>query len=173
MVDVLETIDKLTKSFQERLTARTAYGEPISANGVTVVPVAKIGFGFGGGGGGGSGSAPVKGDGALQAVETAIQSGSGGGGGGGGGGVVQPMGFIEITEAGARWVPLEPPRAEFVLRALMALAVVAPGGGRGGFFRRLMLMLAGQAAIGAFLRPRTPSMPDAWASDRRMAEQPA
>ena len=172
MVDIVETIDKLTKSFQERLTAQTAYAEPIVANGVTVIPVAKIGFGFGGGGGGGTGTAPVKGDGAMEAIEPAMQSGSGGGGGGGGGGMVQPLGFIEISDGGARWVPLEPPRAEFLLRALTALAVVGPGGGRGGFFRRLLLMLVGQAIVGQVMRPRLPAMPEGFRFSRRMAEEP-
>ena len=155
MADIYETVEKLTKSFQERLTVHTAYGEPITSNGVTVIPVARVRFGLGGGGGGGTGTGPGKPGYAETVIE---QSGSGGGGGGGGGGAVDPLGFIEITDAGARWVPLEPSRGELVLRALMATAVIAPGGGRRGFFRRLVLMLAGQAAVGAMTRPRLPPL---------------
>ena len=155
MADIYETVEKLTKSFQERLTVQTAYGEPVTSNGVTVIPVARVRFGLGGGGGGGTGTGPGKPGYAETVIE---QSGSGGGGGGGGGGAVDPLGFIEITDAGARWVPLEPSRGELVLRALMATAVIAPGGGRRGFFRRLLLMLAGQAAVGALTRPRLPPL---------------
>jgi hypothetical protein len=113
-------------------------------------------FGFGGGGGGGTGTGPARGE--HAAFEggngMAMGSGSGGGGGGGGGGSVEPMGFIEITDIGARWVPVEPSRAEMILRALLATAVIAPGGGRGGFMRRMVLMLAGQALVGMISRPR-------------------
>jgi len=155
MNDIFESVEKLAKGFQERLRVQTAYGEPIMSNGVTVVPVARVRFGFGGGGGGGTGSGPGKPGYAETAIE---QSGSGGGGGGGGGGAVEPIGFIEITSAGARWVPLEPSRGELALRALIAVAVIAPGGGRRGFFRRLGLMLIGQAAVGALTRPRLPPL---------------
>lgn len=155
MNQIFESAEKLARSFQERLTVRTAYGEPITANGVTVVPVAKVRFGFGGGGGGGSGTGPGAGFPAFESGDSMpTGSGTGGGGGGGGGGAVEPIGFIEITDIGARWVPLEPSRMEFLLRAVLATAVIAPGGGRGGFFRRMLLMLAGQAVVGALTRPR-------------------
>ena len=174
MVDMLETVDKIAKSVQERLTVRTAYGEPITANGVTVVPVAKVRFGFGGGGGGGSGSGPPSHAEAFgEALAAATQSGSGGGGGGGGGGTIEPVGFIEITAGGARWVPLEPSRGELVLRALMATAVIAPGGGRRNFFRRLGLMLVGQAAIAALTRSRLPAMPEGFGLGRHPAAEMA
>jgi uncharacterized spore protein YtfJ len=166
MADVFETIERMTKTIQERLSATAIYGEPISANGVTVVPVARVRFGFGGGGGGGTGTKP-----GAMGEEALGEAGAGGGGGGGGGGMVEPLGFIEITDGGARWVPLEPSRAEIVLRAMMATAVIAPGGGRGGFFRRLMLMLAGQAAIGALMRPRLPALPEGMGIGRRTAAE--
>ena len=171
MVDIMETVDRLTRSFQDRLSARTAYSDPVEAHGVTVVPVAKIGFGFGGGGGGGSGSYPAKHDGALEAVETAMQSGSGGGGGGGGGGFVNPIGFIEISDAGARWVSIEPARAEFALRALTLLAAMAPGKGRGGFFRRLVLLGVAQAIITALMQPRLPPLPERFSFGREPAQE--
>jgi uncharacterized spore protein YtfJ len=171
MVDVLETIDRLSRSVQERLTARTAYGEPIEAHGITVVPVAKIRFGFGGGGGGGTGTGPVKHDGAMEAVEQAVQSGSGGGGGGGGGGIVNPIGFIEISDAGARWVAIEPSRAEFALRALTVLAAIAPGHGRRGFFPRLLVLAAGHAIIAAMIQPRLPPMPERFSFGREPAAE--
>jgi len=86
---------------------------------------------------------------------------------------VQPLGFIEISDAGARWVPLEPPRAEIALRALTTLAVVAPGGGRGGFLRRLLLVIAGQAIVAQVMRPRLPAMPEGFSFGRQTAEATA
>jgi hypothetical protein len=131
---------------------------------VTVVPVAKIRFGFGGGGGGGTGQMPSDGNGAMAATEQSLRTGSGGGGGGGGAGMVHPIGFIEITDAGARWVPIERPRAEYALRALTTLVVLAPGKGRGGFFRRLAFVALGQAIITAIMQPRLPPMPAGFSS---------
>jgi uncharacterized spore protein YtfJ len=171
MVDIMETVDRLTRSFQDRLSARTAYSDPVEAHGVTVVPVAKIRFGFGGGGGGGTGTAPAKNGGAMEAVEQVVQSGSGGGGGGGGGGAVSPIGFIEISDAGARWVPIERPRAEYALRALAVLVAVAPGKGRGGFIRRLFLLGIAQAIIAAVMEPRLPPMPRDFSFEREPAAE--
>ena len=78
------------------LTIRTVYGEPIEAHGVTVIPVAQTYFGVGVGAG--VGRAPS---------EAGTQQGLGGAGGAGG--VVRPIGFIEITSSGARWVPMTRP----------------------------------------------------------------
>jgi uncharacterized spore protein YtfJ len=141
------------ESIQERLSARAVYGEPVTANGITVIPVASVRFGFGGGGGGGSGSEPA------ETPGEAVKAGTGGGGGGGGGAKVEPMGFIEISDAGARWVPLEPPRAEMALRALTTAVVLIPGGGRRGLIGRLLLALTGQALVGRLFRPQLPPMP--------------
>ena len=58
------------------------FGEPVERDGVTVIPVAKSRWGFGGGGG-----------------KTKHENGSGGGGGT----LVTPVGFIEITNGGARF----------------------------------------------------------------------
>jgi len=75
---------------------RTVYGDPVESRGVTVIPVAQTYFGFGAGGGGGKA----------------------GGSGGGGGGVVRPIGFIEITAKGARWVPITRAWQRIAIRAL-------------------------------------------------------
>lgn len=107
---IYESVRRFVEAVRDNFTVRNVFGEPIEAHGVTVVPVAQTYFGFGGGGGGGS--APHE------------QSGSGGGGGAGG--VVRPIGFIEITSAGARWVPITRPWqrvAVGVVPPLMALMV--------------------------------------------------
>lgn len=146
--DVFRVIEDLARKIQERFSVRTVYGDPITANGITIVPVARVAFGFGGGGGSGRGGSP-EGDGGS--AEGAF--GEGGGGGGGGGGVVRPVGYIEITDGSSRWVPLERPRSEQLLRALVA-ALAAPrvGGGRGLLARVLMAAVA-QGLLGQLGRP--------------------
>jgi uncharacterized spore protein YtfJ len=81
-------------SFVERLAekiglhgrASLVFGDPITYEGVTVVPVAKARWGFGGGAGTGSG-----------------KDGEGEGSGGGGGLVVSPVGYIELTGGAANF----------------------------------------------------------------------
>jgi uncharacterized spore protein YtfJ len=77
---------ELFRSLVNQAGARTVYGDPISGEGTTIVPVARVNCGFGGGG--------KKGD---QQQE---------GGGGGGGFVARPAGFIEISAGGAQFVPI-------------------------------------------------------------------
>ncbi|MGB2712435.1 MAG: hypothetical protein WBC33_13080, partial [Conexibacter sp.] len=135
------TTTSTTQSIGVLGTASTRFDNVELAVTTQDAPTDGGGTGSGGGGGGGTGTVPAKGNGAIESIENAMQSGSGGGGGGGGGGVVQPLGYIELSDAGSRWVPLEPPRAEIALRVLTMLAVVGPGGGRGGFLRRLLLVI--------------------------------
>jgi uncharacterized spore protein YtfJ len=142
MADIFEAIENSLQAMRERLTVTTVYGEPVTANGTTVIPVSTMRFGFGGGGGSGSG-----GEGADQ--------GSGSGGGMGGGGTVEPVGYIEIGDSGTRWVPLEPPLGELALRGLALLPAFLPGKRGGGLFPRLALMLVGQALVAGVIRRRT------------------
>ena len=77
-------IQELLRSLVNQAGARTVYAEPISADGKTVVPVAKVRCGFGGGSG--------KREGEQQ--------------GGGGGFGARPVGFIQISGAGSRFMPI-------------------------------------------------------------------
>lgn len=149
MMDVSDTLESVKNAISERLSANVAYGEPIERGGVTVVPVARVMLGFGAGGGVGEAhSSSGNGDGAPAPA----------GGGGGGGGMVQPLGFIEIDSSGARWVPLEPSRAEMALRAAALAAVLLPFGGRRGFIGRLLLVVIGQALASRLGSPSLPPM---------------
>ncbi len=159
-MDVTDTLESIKSGITERLTAHTAYGEPVTMNGVTVIPVARVAFGFGAGGG--VGEAKRSGDGEEAAPPS--------GGGGGGGGAVQPIGFIEISDAGARWVPLEPSRAELALRALSIAAVLAPFGGRRGLLGRMLMLLVGQALARRLSRPTLPPIPEGLRFGRSFAE---
>jgi uncharacterized spore protein YtfJ len=64
---------------------QAVFGDPVERNGVTVIPVARVRWGVGGGGG----AAP-----------------DGSGSGGGGGAAADPIGYIEITSAGASFRPI-------------------------------------------------------------------
>ncbi len=150
MPDVFDTIENAMQMLRERLSVKTVYGDPVTADGITVIPVSKVSFGFGGGGG----SAPRGVSGETLAGNGDAASRSGSGGGMGGGGMVEPLGYIEISKAGSRWVPLEPPRAEIFLRLLaVAPALLPMGRGRGGLLRRLILLVAGQALLRQIFRP--------------------
>ena len=73
----------------QSIGAKSVYGEPVVSGDKTIVPVASVAFGFGSGfGKGGHGD----------------EQGQGGGGGLGFRGV--PAGYIEITTAGTRFVPV-------------------------------------------------------------------
>jgi len=70
-------IERLAGKLGVSTDARTVYGEAVTHDGVTVIPVAKVAYGFGGG----------------------IGSGKDGQGEGGGGGVsASPVGYIEIKD---------------------------------------------------------------------------
>ena len=78
---LLSLIDPLSKS----ASVRSVYGEAFTANGKTIIPVARIAYGFGAG----SGHKP---------------GASAEGEGGGGGVYAEPVGYIEVTEAETRFI---------------------------------------------------------------------
>jgi uncharacterized spore protein YtfJ len=87
-------VDRILGVVAERLgahaSAQAVFGDPIEREGITVIPVAKVRMGFGAGGGSGSGK----------------DEDSGEGGGGGGGTTATPLGYIEISAAGAEFRPI-------------------------------------------------------------------
>ena len=88
------------ESLSERLatsaSARVVYGEPVEAQGKTILPVARVRYGFGGGFGFG------------QTPRDRSESSPQGEGMGGGGGVdVSPLGVVEISDAVTRFVPID------------------------------------------------------------------
>jgi uncharacterized spore protein YtfJ len=161
MMDVSDTLESVKNAITDRLTVQTAYGEPVTVDGVTIIPVARIALGFGAGGGVGE---------AVRATDGEDARPVGGGGGGGGG--VQPLGFIEIDATGARWVPLEPSRIEVALRALTLAAVLWPFGGRRFLIGRLLTLLIGQVLVGRLSRPSLPSIANL-RFGRGLGEEPA
>ena len=114
MVGVPNIFKEITDKLETSASVKTVYGEPMTAEGKTIIPVARVSYGFGAGGGTG----PVEGE------EGDSDSSAEGFGGGGGGGVeVTPLGVIEITPGETRFVPIDEKRR--LLRLLVFGAIVA------------------------------------------------
>lgn len=105
----------ITEKLQTTVSVESVYGEPIVADGKTIIPVARVRYGFGGGFGEGSddnGSSSDDGQ-------------AGGSGGGGGGGVeVTPIGIIEVTPGDTRYISFED-RRRLIRAALVGIALGA------------------------------------------------
>ena len=92
-MEVVENLVKATLGEIEKvLSTRTVVGDPITIEGITIIPLISIGFGFGAGGGQGKGEAKQKGEGA--------------GGGTGGGAWVRPKAVIIVDKQGVRIEPI-------------------------------------------------------------------
>jgi len=92
-MEVVENITKTTlQEIEKILGSRTVVGEPINADGRTIIPLISIGFGFGAGGGSG------KGEGRRQ--------GEGEGGGTGGGAWIRPVAIVISDKDGIRVEPV-------------------------------------------------------------------
>jgi len=82
----IDRIHRAAADARQAMRAQTAYGEPVTKNGVTVVPAARTRGGFGGGGGEGDG-------------------GKGSGSGIGYGMSSRPVGAFVITDDEVSWKP--------------------------------------------------------------------
>lgn len=83
----------ILQSLKESIVAanvKAVYGEPIAAQGRTIIPVAKIIYGYGGGGGTGGVGSDRHGE----------------GGGGGGAARAIPVGVVEVSNQGTRFVSI-------------------------------------------------------------------
>src|SRR5438094_175103 len=91
---VSKVLNSLADNLRVGASVRNVYGEPVNAGGRTVIPIARVGYGFGAGNRAG-------GD-----PETAAD---GAGSGGGAGMSARPVGALEITGAGTRFIPFIDP----------------------------------------------------------------
>jgi len=99
----LETLETIGEALGAAATVKSVFGEPIRANGKTVVPVARVAYGFGRGFG--------------SRRERADGRGPSQGGGGGGGVRINPSGVLEVTDDGTRFVPYVDPQRLLVAAA--------------------------------------------------------
>ena len=115
MANVPDIFRNVVERLQASAGVKTVFGAPVSAEGKTIIPVARVRYGFGGGGG----TAP------HADQEPGGEDNQEALGGGGGGGVeVTPVGFIEITPGETRYVSFEERRGIVriaVIGALLAL----------------------------------------------------
>ena len=90
-MSTLAVLQSLKESVLSQASVKAIYGEPMSAHGKTVIPVAKIMYGYGAGAGtGGVGDSSARGE----------------GGGGGGGVRAIPVGVIQISDHQTCFVPI-------------------------------------------------------------------
>jgi uncharacterized spore protein YtfJ len=97
-------LERLATQVGGKAGAKAVFGEAIERDGTTVIPVARVRWGVGAGGG---------------------QGPEGSGSGGGGGVVADPIGYIEVTSAGATFRPI--PRSfgpGAVLGGALAIAII-------------------------------------------------
>jgi uncharacterized spore protein YtfJ len=73
-------------------SVKTVYGDPVTGEGKTIIPVAKVAYGFG------TGASPVK---------KSEDSTEGEAGGAGGGICCRPVGIVEITKEETRFIPID------------------------------------------------------------------
>jgi uncharacterized spore protein YtfJ len=84
-------LQSLKDSIVGQAGVKTIFGEPISAQGKTIIPIAKLIYGYGGGAGtGGVGNSSAQGE----------------GGGGGAGVRTVPVGVIEVSDQQTRFIPI-------------------------------------------------------------------
>ncbi len=87
----VEELMKRLMQLQETAAAKTVFGEPMTVNGRTIIPVASVRYMFGFGMG--------------RGVDRAEKD-SGEGGGGGGGAMVRPVALLEISGNETRLKPI-------------------------------------------------------------------
>jgi len=92
----MEIVENLVKTslgeVEKVLSARTVVGDPITIEGITLIPVISVGFAFGAGGAEGKGESKSRGEGAGSGV--------------GGGAWVRPKAVIIIDKEGVRIEPI-------------------------------------------------------------------
>jgi hypothetical protein len=112
-----EVLERLAERLGGKASVSAVFGEPVMREGITIIPVAKVGFGFGAG------------------VGTAHrQSDVAQGGGGGGGASAAPVGYIEITDGNAVFKPIRDPLVDIVV----PLATLVAGFAAPRMLRRLL-----------------------------------
>jgi len=106
---LLDTFGDLRKE----ANVNACFGDPVTVEGRTVIPIAKVGYGFGMG----AGQGPMaEGEEGLEGVQEA----SAGGSGGGGGMTSSPLGVVEVTSQGTRVEPVIDEQRIAVLGLLVA-----------------------------------------------------
>jgi len=110
-----EVLERLAEKLGSKASVSVVFGEPVARSGITIIPVARVGFGFGAGRG-------------RKQAEVAQ------GGGGGGGASAAPVGYIEIKDGNAVFKPIRDPLVDVVV----PLATLVAGFAAPRMVRRLL-----------------------------------
>ena len=111
---IQEILKRVTERIQSAATVKTVYGEPVYAEGKTIIPVARVRYAFGAGGASdGDEANPDENETPQEEIA----------GGGGGAVEVTPVGFIEVTAGDARYVSFDERRR--IIRAVVVGLLVA------------------------------------------------
>lgn len=99
-------MEHLAEQLGSRASVSAVFGEPVTSDGITIIPVAEVGFGFAGG--------------------TRPEAGGANTGEGGGGAGARPRGYIEIKDGTATYKSLPAPWANVAipLAALLTGTVI-------------------------------------------------
>jgi uncharacterized spore protein YtfJ len=118
---IADVLNSMTQRLQSTAHVQTIYGEPIVAQGKTIIPVAEVKYGFGGGGGNQSPASGPQGN-AHGAVEEGEATQASSGMGGGGGISVKPLGVVEVSSEGTRYISFN--QGRLIVMSVLAGAVV-------------------------------------------------
>lgn len=92
-VEKSQFLESLAQRLQSNASVKAVFGEPVEAQGKTIIPVAKIAYGLGGGYG------------KLENSKSDSASQPNMGEGGGGGIIARPIGVVEISRKRTRFIP--------------------------------------------------------------------
>jgi len=110
-LDIHEILKEVSENIEKSANVKTVFGDPVRVGHRTIIPVATVSVSGGGGGGFGKEKEKAKGRG----------KGKGPFGVGGGGGLhveSKPVGYIEITDEGAKFVST-PDSTKIALRGIL------------------------------------------------------
>ena len=95
-MNLQQVLEVFSHRLKSQVGSHNVYGEPIQAEGKTIIPVSRVAFGLGLG----------------QGSHAPSPSSQGGemGMGMGGGGVAQPIGVLEVTSENTRFIPCQDTR---------------------------------------------------------------
>ncbi len=94
-MSIPERVQSIVERIQGSASVKTVYGEPIKAEGKTIIPVARVAYGFG--------MCSCGSKGADQQKQDKDTEGCGGGGAGLS---VRPVGVLEISSGETRYIPI-------------------------------------------------------------------
>ncbi len=110
MADDMQKLFDLVEEVQQKADVDAVFGEPLTVEGRTVIPVAEIAYGFGAG---------------FRGGEMEEEEPTGSQGGSGGGVRARPLGVVEITANGVRVEPVVDEQKVTMAAVLLTAWIVA------------------------------------------------